>query len=85
MKTIARLLIRQGVVSEQTMIVFLYRVFSVLNAIEAELRALRWYAIINLYQALDWTGAHGVAEWFARVSGLRPRLKVALGYGDEVE
>ena len=85
MKTIARLLIRTGVVSEQTMIVFLHRVFCVLNAFKAELQTLRWYTIINLYSALDWTGAHAAAEWFARVSGLRARLKAALGYGDEVD
>ncbi len=84
MKTVARLLIRAGV-SERTMIVFLYRVFSVLDAVRGELQTLRWYAIINLYQALDSTGAHAAAEWFARVSGLRARLKAALGYGDEVD
>ena len=82
MKTLARLLIRKGVVSEQTMIVFLYRVFSVLNAAKAELQTLRWYAIIRV---LGWTGAHAAAEWFARVSGLRDRLKAALGYSDEVD
>ena len=85
MKTLARLLIRKGVVSEQTMIVFLYRVFSAINAVKAELQALRWYAIIELYRVIGWTGAHAAAEWFSRFSGLRARLKAELGYGDEVD
>ena len=85
MKTVARLLIRTGVVSEQTMIVFLYRVFSALNAVKAELHTLRWYAIIELYRVIDWTGAHAAAEWFARVSGLRARVKAELGYSDEAD
>lgn len=84
MKTIARLLIRAGV-PERTMIVFLYRVFIALAAVKAELQTLRCFAMITAYRAIDATGAHAGAEWFARVSGLRARLKAALGYGDEVD
>lgn len=84
MKTVARLLIRAGV-PERTMIVFLYRVFSVVAAVKSELQTLRCYAIITAYRAIDAAGAHALAEWFARFSGLRARLKAALGYGDEVD
>ena len=84
MKTIVRLLIRAGV-PERTMIVILYRALSVLDAVESELETLYWLAIIKLYRALDWTGAHALAEWFARASGLRACLKAALGYGDETD
>ena len=51
MKTVARLLIRKRVVSEQTMIVFLFRVFNAIAAIKSEARTLRWYAIITILDA----------------------------------
>ena len=74
MKTWARMLIRAGV-PERTLIVALYRIFSTLNAVKAELGTLWWYAIITIYRAIDWTGLHAAAEWFSRVSGLLDILK----------
>lgn len=79
MKTVVRLLIRNGFVSEQTMAVFLVRVFNGLAAIKSEARTLRWYAIVTIFHAIDWTGANAAAEWFSRVSGLRAQLKSVLG------
>lgn len=84
MKTIARLLLRAGV-PEQTVIVFLYRVFYVPEAVKEHLPILRGFAIIKIYRMLYWSGAHAAAEWFARVSGLRARVEAALGRSDAVE
>ena len=72
-------LLKRAGIPERTLIVVFVRIFSAVLAVKSELRTLRWYAIINLYHAINWTGMHAAAEWFARVSGLRAQCEAALG------
>jgi len=46
-------------------------------------RALYWFAIIKAVRALTCAGAVGMAEWLARVTGLRARVEAALRDLDE--
>ena len=72
-------LLKRTGIPEPTLVVVFVRIFSAVLAVKSELRTLRWYAIINLYHAINWTGMHAAAEWFARVSGLRAQLESAIG------